>query len=74
MEKLKYIKGKKYTLSLYNTEIKELTYDGIYEDYDCICDLCGRNVWNPHFFIKYNDDGTVSNSYHVGSECVKKVV
>lgn len=74
MAKIKYIEGKKYTLKLWGTEIKDVTYDGVYEDYDCSCDLCGRNVWNPHFFIEYNKDGTMSNSYHIGSECVKKVV
>ena len=74
MAKIKYIEGKKYTLNFGNGNIENLTYDGVYEDYDCRCDLCGRNVWNPHFFIEYNENGTMSSSYHIGSECVKKVV
>lgn len=73
MAKIKYTIGKKYTLKLRDIEIKDIVYDGIYDDYNCMCDLCGKEIWNPHFFIGY-ENGTPSYTYHFGSECIKKVV
>lgn len=69
---MKLLRNKKYTLKINEFIIDNVTYDGVYEDYNCICDICGKEIWNPHFFLDYDKNNAVSCSYHIGSECVKK--